>query len=364
MSDKKHPFLQRTTGDSVDIGRTPSYEHSSRQGARLGLVAEHGDPFPYRWWITAPGEDETLRSLVERADRVYDPPPDGTYVWQESDCHVTPTSLDAPTARELRRLARMLGVRATKLHAHRLEDHPRLLQPAERRAYCRECVRADRAAGQPRTFRRAWARVFVLSCPKHGTPLQWAEPRLAAITDHELVGTLEPPSADVIDILRLIDTFACTLEDCLWRGDPWPTIWRGNPYAARALLIRCLCNLTAVAAVPATAFLSIMPALERFIGCPKGPIAPLRGACWETFRGVGRPAWRRASIWMTAWQVIPDLPSRLRPTTIPEAYFADENQWWKELPPSAHTDRLRRQHCLLQRQCVSFHIDEAGIPPP
>jgi len=315
----------------------------------------HG--FSYRWWITAPGNDEALRSLFERADRLYGAPPENTYVWQDhgsSRC-----CLDAPTSRELLRLSRMLGMPARQLVAHRLMDHPALLDPDERRAYCPQCIQDDRAAGRPRVFRRAWARFFLLRCPDHNVPLQWAEPRLAAIAAPALHQALEPPGADEAEILRLVDTLAQTLEACLWRGQSWPACWRGNTHAARALLIHCLCNLTGEEAAPAAAQLWISPALSPWITFPIRPVPPAGPVPWDSVRRVGRPAWRRAALWMTAWQVIPALPVRLRPQTIPEAYLDDSDRWWEQQRPSPHTQKSRRVYATLRNTCRPFPVNEA-----
>ena len=311
--------------------------------------------FSYRWWLTAPGNDEALRSLLERADRLYGAPPESTYVWQDHQSGLC--CLDAPTSRELLRLSRMLGMPARKLVAHRLMDHPALLDPAERRAYCPQCIQDDQAAGRPRAFRRTWARFFLLRCPNHNVPLQWAEPRLAAIAAPALHQALELPSADEAEILHLVDTFAQTLEACLWRGQSWPACWRGNAHAARALLIHCLCNLTGEEAAPAAAQLWFSPTLAPWITFPIRPVPPVGPAPWDSARRVGRPAWRRAALWMTAWQVIPKLPVRLRPQTIPEAYLDDSDRWWEQHRPSSHTQKSRRVYAALRNTCRPFPFD-------
>lgn len=109
--------------------------------------------FSYRWWLASPGRDESLRSLVERADRLYGVTREQTYVWQDQTS--TAANLDAPSSLELLRLARMLGVPARELARHRLRDHPSLLNPSQRRAYCPQCIYEDCQEGRPRVFRRA-----------------------------------------------------------------------------------------------------------------------------------------------------------------------------------------------------------------
>ncbi|TPG04113.1 hypothetical protein EAH88_18565 [Rhodanobacter glycinis] len=326
-----------------------------------GLLTQ-GCASDYRWWLAAPGEDESLGSLFERADRLYGEPPGGGYVWQDDPHEDQMASLDAPNSRELLRLARMLGIPPRLLHAHRLEDGPALLRPSARRAYCPQCLREDHTAGRPRAFRRSWARIFVLSCSAHGIPLQWAEPRLATIVDCDLVSGFSALSSDAIEIVHLIDTFASTLEACLWRKQVWPPAWRGTPHAARALLICCLSNLIGQVTTPPAGQLWVPPTLTPLITFPARSLPPLHNGPWERIREVGRPAWRRAALWMTAWEVIRGLPERLRPETIPSAYLAEGDLWWGHHPPSPHTQKLHRVHAALRRLCAPFPVTDMKIP--
>lgn len=70
---------------------------------------------------------------------------------------------------------------------------------------------------------------------------------------------------------------------------------------------------------------------------------------WESVRRVGRPAWRRAALWLTAWQVIPHLPLRLRPTTVPEEYLTDIDTWWIGARGGMHLAKLMRIYVSLRR---------------
>jgi hypothetical protein len=345
------------------LSRVPT-DHPTKEARR---VARQGDliveslsespAFADRWWLAAPGPDESIRSLVERADRLYGKPPQNGYAWQDGGGGEASSQLDEPTSRELARLARMLGTSPRDLLSHRMKDGPHLLDLSERRAYCPQCVQEDRVAGRPRSFRRAWARVLVLSCADHSMPLHWAEPRLATEVNFGLEPSLPILAEEDREILRLIDTLAQTLEACLWRGASWPAGWRGSPHAARALLIRCLCNLAWERALPPVAQLWVPASLTSLIGFPQRHMAPLYGVPWEAVRRVGRPAWRRAGLWLVAGQVIPDIPKRCQPLTIPTAYLAATDRWWDEFPPSPHTQKLRRVHASLRRFCAPFPIN-------
>lgn len=315
-----------------------------------------------RWWLTAPGHDESLRSLFERADRLYGKPPQEGYAWQSPLYEEDMRHLDAPTSRELARLARMLGSNPRNLRSHRLEDGPHLLEVSERRAYCPRCLQEDRAKGRPRTFRRAWARVLVVSCAEHGTPLHWAEPRLGAEENFALEPSPRHIANEDSEVLRLIDTFACTLEACLWGDASWPAEWRGSPHAARALLIRCLVNLSWEREFLPVSQLWIPDSLKLLIGFPSRRMPPLCEVPWDAVRRVGRPAWRRAALWLVAAEVIPSILDRCRPETIPRAYLEATDRWWDGFPLSPHTQKLRHVHSALRRLCSPFPINQAWRP--
>lgn len=333
-------------------------------GGSTSIDEQYAEPlaesqaFTDRWWLAAPGHDESLRSLVERADRLYGKPPSEGYVWQNRTSGEGAQHLDAPTSLELARLARMLGVNPRYLHAHRLEDGPHLLEMSERRAYCPQCFKEDNAAGRPRIFRRAWARVMAVSCSEHGLPLHWAEPRLAAEVNFGVDPSPFVLAKEDLEVLRLIDRFARTLEACLWGHGIWPGGWRGTAHAARALLIRCLCNLFWQPRSLPIAQLWISSSLQSAISFPLRSMPPLCGVPWESVRRIGRPSWRRAALWLVAAQVVPGLPEQWRPETIPAAYLAAVDQWWDDFPPSPHTQKLWHVYGSLRRLCVPFLIDQ------
>jgi hypothetical protein len=324
--------------------------------------ATHDPSLRYRWWVEALGPDETFRSLVERADRFHgEPPPDTPYAWQDPSSH---GNCDAPNSHELLRLARMLDVSATDLFKHRLEDGPHLIYPTERRAYCPQCIREDQAAGRPRAFRREWARFFVLSCSSHGITLHWAEPRLSALKDVDVEVPLRPEEPWQQELLQLIDLFALTLEKCLWRKAPWPTNWFGTAGSARAYLARNLCNLIGANRALPLIHLWTENVPFPFMAVPKLSMPPLRGPAWERVRRIGRPAWRRAALWLTAWKVIPGLPALWNPITVPEHYLDEIDDWWGCVPVTPHLFKQRRTYVALRRSCIPIVIDHARRAPP
>ncbi|WP_188795456.1 TniQ family protein [Dyella nitratireducens] len=312
---------------------------------------------PYRWWVEALGPDETFRSLIERADRFHgEPPPDTPYVWQDSSSY---GNCDAPNSYELLRLARMLDVSAVELFKHRLEDGPHLLYPTERRAYCPQCIREDHAEGRPRAFRREWARFFVLGCSSHRTTLHWAEPRLSSLKDMDIEVRLQPEEPWQQELLQVIDQFALTLEASLWNKARWPTNWYGTPASARAYLARHLCNLMGVPATLPLVHLWTQNLPFPFVAVPKRPMPPLYGPAWENARRIGRPAWRRAALWLTAWRVIPGLPAHWKPITLPTHHLDAIDEWWEGVPATPHRFKQWRTYDALRRSCIPIVIDHA-----
>jgi hypothetical protein len=317
-----------------------------------------------RWWIAGPGKDESLHSIVERAARMYGGRGEDTPLVDGESGPCASSLCNARDSRDLLFLARMLGTPSKSLYAHRLEEHPCLLEPSERRAFCPRCLYEDHIKQRPRSFRRVWAKVFTLSCPEHDVPLQWAERRLATILDSELLSSCFLVTPQQAEILKLVENFAQKLDACLWHGELWPTTWRGSPYSARALLIRCVANLTSFRGSLPASHLWISSSLSPLISFPTRPVEPHSGPPWNAVRQLGRPAWRRAALWLTLWQVIPGLSERCRPETIPSAYLADTDQWWGALSPSSHPEKLSRVYFALRRLCEPFPINEATIPPP
>lgn len=303
-----------------------------------------------------------MSSIVERAERLYGPPIDDFHVWQEGDECAPSSTHDAPNSREMLRFAHMIGVPVQVIQSHRMEDGLGLLAPGQRRAYCPQCVHEDRIAGRPRAFRRVWARVLLVSCLEHNVPLQWAEPRLAKVVETAM--PWHPITPQEAEIVWLIDMFARTLEACLWSKAPWPSGWRGSALAARALLTRCLINVTADYAHLPISHLWVPDSLRAFVAFPGYRVAPLHGVAWGAIRRTGRPAWRRAALWLTASGVIPGLPDHLRPEAIPSAYLEGADIWWDRCPPFPDLENLRQAYQRLRRQSAGLTIDTNRSTPP
>jgi hypothetical protein len=343
-----------------------SFEPAENADSQSAPWADHNQTnrdlcLPYRWWVEALGPDETFRSLAERADRFHgEPPPDTPYAWQGSSSY---GNCDAPNAYELLRLARMLNVPAAALFKHRLQDGPHLIYPTERRAYCPQCIREDQMAGRPRAFRREWARFFVLSCSSHGITLHWAEPRLSALKDMDVEMQLHPEEPWQQELVSLIDQFALTLESCLWSRAPWPTNWYGTPGSTRAYLARHLCNLIGERAKLPINYLWTDTLTFPFVAVPKRSMLPLDEPAWESVRRIGRPAWRRAALWLTAWKVIPGLPARWRPITFPERYLEEVDEWWEGFPAPPQMFKQLRTYVALRKSCIPVAISYAKQLP-
>jgi len=314
-----------------------------------------------RWWVAGPGEDESLRSMVERVERLYGGERDGFPTWQQdsdTSTYASASRMDAPSIKRLLELARLLGVSPATLHTHRMLDGPYLLHKMQRRAYCPACWLSDESTGRPRAFRRAWAGVFALNCAKHGTPLQWAEPRLSESITAPLNLPALPSGHRDQKVLQLIEDFARALDASLTRNAAWPLSWRGNAHSTRALLIRCVANLGWERGYAPVSSLSPPLSIRAFVCPPRGASEPLVSQRpWESVRALGRPAWRRAALWIAAWYVIPDLPDECRPDSIPMAPFADVDEQWSEIGTPRNLRKRRHMHALLRAMCCSFPVD-------
>jgi len=311
------------------------------------------------WWIPGPGCDESLRSIVERADRFYPGVHEEWCDWLYRHATLLPErqcGLDDLPARAICRLARQIGVEPKSLYSHRLNDSPYLLSESERRAYCPACWLSDDRAGRPRSFRRGRAGVFTLNCPTHGLPVFWGHP-LSANFPHMVGSKAEPPS-DLLSqrILRLIEKFAHGMEGALVSGQPWPLAWRGSVHSARALLIRCVANLGRVNEHVPIAYISTPPELLSFIASPRRRIEPLQHSPWESVRTMGPPSWRRAAFWMTAWYVIPNLTPDCKPEGLPFLPFAALDQQWSDGGQPRQLRRVQRYREALLRMCAPFQL--------
>jgi hypothetical protein len=317
-----------------------------------------------RWWIASPCEDESLRSIVERAQRLYGGEADGLrdrLKVRATARDASESQLDVLSARELCLFARTIGVPASSLFPHRLPDHPLLLKETQRRAFCPMCWHEDLTAGLPTTFRRAWAGVFTLNCSTHGLPLHWASPLMEFDAESARSVPKAPSSPQGRRVLRFIEIFARLLEDALRGQAAWPALWRGDPYTVRALLMRTVVNLGCVLEHPPFASVSAAPDLAAFIGRPNHRIAPLQESPWEHVRALGPPAWRRAALWMTTRYVLPAPKPGYRPEGLPVEAFAALDAQWNALPEGyRQLRRARRYRTALRSMCRPFPAGRGG----
>ena len=310
-----------------------------------------------RWWIPGPGADESLRSIVERADRMYGHDQDGLrrHLWPRATLFAAAEAgLDALNARDLCALARAIGVPPRSLFLHRLPDHPLLLLERERRAYCPACWREDLAAGRPVAFRRAWASFFSLNCAVHGVPLHWASPMNNFSGESGTSPPNEPSTARGKRTLRFIEIFGKLLEDALCGRTTWPKLWRGDALSARAMLMRSVVNLGCAPEHPPIANITTTTDLGPFIGKPLRRIAPLQDCPWDQVRALGRPAWRRGALWITARAVMPAANPDYLPEGFVDAAFSAIDAQWDVLPKGRQLRRVRRYRAALRGMCKPF----------
>lgn len=140
-----------------------------------------------RWTIPGPGPDESVASIIERADRYYN----GKLLGLGRVLDARPSSAGkgddiAPLSLSMTdvwSVAKRIDVPAGKLFAHRVPLGPEWLDPLQRRAFCAGCWAEDDRRGRPRAFRRTWAGIWCLSCPVHGMPLSWCygDPQLESL---------------------------------------------------------------------------------------------------------------------------------------------------------------------------------------
>jgi hypothetical protein len=273
-------------------------------------------PYEYvRWWIPAPGEDESIRSIVGRAAHRY------RYIGSYGDRLVAHPSapreripsLEGCGAEDILALADRLSIRSRELFAHRQVDSPDLIIETMRAAYCPRCwAQADRQ-GLPRTFRRTCQSIFALSCPVHPTvPLRQAmiQARDSSPSEKEMPSKLTPRARR---FLTWVDGFTATLAVCLFKGAAWPTHWCGDPNAAKVLLSACVTNLTDCRGYALIHNAMVPLHLFSWVRRPAGRLEPLAGDPWTAVRELADPEVRRLAFWLMGWLTVSDMPIDLWP---------------------------------------------------
>lgn len=257
------------------------------------------------WFITGPGPDERLGSVVDRAASLYGTTGEcllGELVGEgEGDIG----DVDGGGAAVVASIARAIQIAPRDLWRHRLPDHPSLLAPSARLAFCPACWQEDRAAGREPGLRREWAGVLRTMCALHAEPLRLSGPFLRG--SEAMLSRRGNHSAeeDGAACLAAIDHFGRTLEGALFLGKPWPTDWVLSPLRARAVLLAVSLNLGEDDAFPAVSRLVYPSLLAGCVRVPQHSISPLRGEPWEAFRAIADPSLRRAALWLTAWFACP-----------------------------------------------------------
>nr|WP_232116149.1 hypothetical protein [Luteimonas sp. XNQY3] len=129
-------------------------------------------------------------------------------------------------------------------------------------------------------------------------------------------------------ILELIASFGETLERSLYGGEPWPENLTGNPQIARGLLIAVSFNMNRIRDLPLTKCVQTSGNLARYIHGPLHRQEPTKKLRWDAYRKIADPAIRRASLWITAWELMRERPYDLSPG-------------WSKLPP--HVEHMIRR---------------------
>lgn len=321
------------------------------------------DPKGERWWIHGPTHDETLHSITERAWRCYGA--DGhtlrRRVWpRATSLPGEEAGLDGLSAKEVCVLARAVGVAPRELFKHRLIDHPMLLKEDQRRAYCPSCWHEDERAGQPPSFRRAWMGVFTLDCSVHRRPLHWASRLIASGEPQVSRMPIWPSTSEGRALLRTISHFANVLRDSLEGKAAWPRGWRGDAYAARALLMRAVTNLGRIPEHPPFVSIGYPAELAPFVGVPARRVEPIQGAPWEYVRALGPPDWRRAAFWITARYVIPVPRKPPKPDGLPVEPFAALDAQWEAPFLVRELKRVQRYRHALRGMTRIFAVGRDG----
>jgi hypothetical protein len=267
------------------------------------MSPQHGST---RWWIASPGPDETFRSLLDRAAALYECDPSALWDELHQNTAAPGGGIDNPTAGELLRLSRAMGVSSVDLQLHRMPDAPWRLSPEARKNYCPQCRSDELRVGLPATLQCGWTFVLRTHCPLHNVPLCLAQygNRKARTTDFREASQL---SSSALAILSLIEAFGVALEGSLFRGEPWPSDWRGDARRARALLLRVSFNSGTERTHLPLASVCPPAELEGFVHGPRHLADPAPRVDWEGFRALADPAVRRAALWVAAWAVVPQL---------------------------------------------------------
>lgn len=284
---------------------------ADRNRARLRAGSEGSIKYT-RWWIAAPGEDESIRSVVGRACEQYRWVGSfGDRLTQRRCTMPERRSLENCGARDIRALADRLGMAPRTLFAHRTVDEAGFVCAPGYGVYCPRCWQCADRGGRPRTFRRACQSLFQLSCPVHPTvPLRQA---ILTLRQRQPVGNERRPTARARECLEWVDHFAARLRACLFDRAPWPAHWCGDANAAKVLLSACVSNLTDTRGYSLLHNVMVPVHLSMWLARPSGRLEPLRGDAWSALREILDPKARRLAFWFIGWLTVSDMPIDLWP---------------------------------------------------
>ncbi len=265
------------------------------------------------WFISGPGPDERLGSLVDRAAILYRTTGEQLINELLQSGGGARIDIDSAGAKAVVRMARAIQIAPQVLWRHRLPDHPSLLAPSARLAFCLECWKEDRDAGRELGLRRDWAGVLRTMCTRHGVPLRLAGPFVRGAEAMLSRRNNHPAESDGQACLVAIDQFARTLEGALFFNRPWPSHWKLSPSRARAVLLAVCLNLESGERFPVVSRLVYSSALAGYVRVPPHTMSPMRGDPWQGFRAIADPSLRRAGLWLVAWWTCPEWCNEWRP---------------------------------------------------
>jgi len=195
--------------------------------------------------IDGPAADESLSSLLDRSASFWDV--DRSAMAAALEFGPNDDDPDAPSEEALHTLSLATGFSADRLATHRIASKVDWLFSEQRVGYCPCCWAEDAAQKTAPYFRRAWAACTAVACDRHGCLLYaW---------EVDTQGCRRPPPsgrsarldaqwrADLTHAERALDRrgletltgFAARAHVAIDCSHTWPSNWRGDAAAGRAL---------------------------------------------------------------------------------------------------------------------------------